>query len=458
MGADKDTNVGMGASESVMSKVPVLEQIRNSKQLLSLPQAISEILEEVHKEDFSADSLARIILKDPSLTSRILKLANSSFYHRLTEIKTVNQAVSILGVTTVKCLALSSSIFHPDKVAAESGVDPKTFFAGVLSVASAAEKIAKAVEYSSSDEAFIAGLLHDIGIMYFLHHHPKEYSRIVSGEVTAGGLVEAELQVFEASHCEVGAHLADEWRLPEYVVGCIREHHNAVGRDGEDQLQRVVALAVLLSGDNFCPYQMRLEERLGRIKSLTSALGLDKERVDEISSSMMADTICVAEYLGVDIGNIEEMLVTANQEIWRSYITIENLFKERQELSRSLLKEERAKGAVEAKNVAMATLSHYLNNATMVIYGRTQLIRMSLARGDRDRLLDQIPADLELMDQAIAKIVAVLEEMKAISPMDKREFYHVSKAMNLDDRIRERLEAMARDGTLRIGQAEEPVT
>ena len=100
----------------------MIEQIRRDNNLLSLPQVLSEVLKEAGKEDFSADKLAKIILKDPSLTSRILKLSNSSFYHRFSEITTVHQAISVLGVTTVKCMTLSSSIFHPEKIAAESGV------------------------------------------------------------------------------------------------------------------------------------------------------------------------------------------------------------------------------------------------------------------------------------------------------------------------------------------------
>jgi HD-like signal output (HDOD) protein len=69
-----------------MNKIDILEQIRNNENLLSLPQVLSEILEEVGKDDFTADSLARIILKDPSLTGRILKMANSPFYQRVAEI------------------------------------------------------------------------------------------------------------------------------------------------------------------------------------------------------------------------------------------------------------------------------------------------------------------------------------------------------------------------------------
>ena len=86
-----------------MDKSTILEKIRSHSNLLSLPQVLSEVIIETAKDDLSADKLGDIILKDPTLTGRILKMSNSSFYNRLSEIKTVHQAISVMGVTTVKC-------------------------------------------------------------------------------------------------------------------------------------------------------------------------------------------------------------------------------------------------------------------------------------------------------------------------------------------------------------------
>lgn len=429
-----------------MNKIDILAQIHSNDKLLSLPQVLSEILEEVGKDDFSSDSLAKIILKDPSLTSRLLKMANSSFYQRVTNITTVHQAVSILGVTTVKCLTLSASIFNPERIAASTGVDPKEFFAYSLSIASASEKIAQTVQYPSPEEAFIAGLLHDIGVLFFLHHYPDRYACILRGEIRAESLVDAEMDEFGVDHCDIGYHLAEVWRLPDYVADAIISHHGRLSTAPSSVLQNIVGLAVHLTSDRFSGFEINLERRLKMIGELSQRLSLMKSQVDEISSSLLAGTIRTAEYLGVDIGNIEDMLIRANQEIWHSFLTIENLFRERQELSQSLLRQEREKGAIEAKNVAMATLSHYLNNATMAIYGRSQLLRLKLAKGDTENLLARLPNDLEVVDRSIERIVAVLEEMREISPINQQKYYDMSKALNIDDRIEQRLEKMDADG------------
>ena len=283
----------------------------------------------------------------------------------------------------------------------------------------------------------------DIGVLFFLNHIPDKYARLMKGEVKAESLVDAEVKMFGIDHCEIGYHLAEVWRLPDYVADAIISHHGQKSPAPLNVLQNIVGLAVLLTSDRFSGFESNLEKRLQMIGEISERLSLDKSQVDDISSSLLAGTIKTANYLGVDIGNIEDMLIRANQEIWKSFLTIENLFRERQELSQSLLKEEREKGAIEAKNVAMATLSHYLNNATMAIYGRSQLLRMKLNKSDSKSVLENLPRDLEIVDQSIERIVAVLEEMREISPIDKQKFYNMSKALNIDDRIEKRMEKMS---------------
>ncbi|MBN1211952.1 MAG: HDOD domain-containing protein [candidate division Zixibacteria bacterium] len=431
-----------------MEKIAVIDKIRKSNELLSLPQAISEILKEMNKPDFSADTLSQIILKDPSLTSRILKLANSPFYHRMAQITNVNQAVQILGVTTVKCLALSSSILNPEKIEKTSGVDTKVYFTSILTVATAAEKIARAVSYDAPDEAFIAGLLHDIGTMFFLHYYPERYRMIVEQKVRAKNLIDAELEVFEVNHAEVGYHLAQRWQLPEYITNGIREHHSFANLDNKETIENIIKLASLLANNNSSGFVMDLEERLDKINQISGVLGLKKEQVDLISSSLISYTIKQADYLGVDIGDIEEMITRANKEIWQTYLMVENLFKERQSLSRKLLNEERARGAIESKNIAIATLSHYLNNAAMAIYGRSQLMRMLYEKGKTDKVIEDLDSALNIIDKSIKKITAVVSEIKEISPIDKIEFYNMSQALNIDDRIEKRMQEMEKESSL----------
>lgn len=430
-----------------MEKIDILEQIESNSNLLSLPQVLHEIIIETGKDDFSPSILGDIILKDPSLTGRILKMANSSFYNRFTEIKTVHQAISIMGATTVKCLALSSSVFHPEQITSESGVDSKEFFAYTLSVAAAAKKIAVQIDFHSPEEAFIAGLLLDVGHMYLMHQYPKKIRELITSAQEGKSLIEAEKRIFGIDHSEISLFIMEKWKLPKEIVNAVADHHDTVIDTG-NQIQNIVKLAVLLTKDRYTGYELCMEDRLNGISVLSKRLELDQLHIDEISSSLLSDTFEIAEYLGVDIGDIEQMLTTANQEIWKSYLVIENLFKERQELSKNLLNEERERGAIESKNIAMATLSHYLNNAVMAIFGRTQIMRLHLDKGQSDKVIDDLPDTIGKIDQSVRKIIAVLEEMKEVSPIDQKKFDSMSKAMNIDDRIISRLSRMEEEATL----------
>ncbi len=166
----------------------ILEDISRNDDILSLPQALNELLREIEKSNYSTESLARIILRDPALTSRILKLANSSFYQRFSRTTTVQQAVQVLGISTVKCMALSSSVLNPERYEKVSFVNTKHLFADILTVSVAAEKIAKAAGIKATDESFIAGLLHDVGVLYFINHYPDQYKKIAQKQIRAASL------------------------------------------------------------------------------------------------------------------------------------------------------------------------------------------------------------------------------------------------------------------------------
>lgn len=425
-----------------MGKIDVIERIQRGSDLLSLPQAISELLTEMEKPEFSPERLSSIVLKDPALTSRILRMANSSYYKRFGTIRTVNQAVNVLGLTTVKMMALSSSILNPERLEKVSGVDTKAFFASILTAAAAAEKIARAVKYKAPEEAFIAGLLHDIGIILFLHHYPKEYRKVVERQIKVKNLIDAERALFDTDHAEIGYHLAVQWHLPDNLAESIREHHNYSRLHNDNCLVNIILLATMITEGDSLNYGMDLEERLRLISRLCQVIGLSKEQIDEISASVMSEVVKIAEFMGLNIGDIDDMLIRANKEIWRTYLIVENLFRQRQELSSKLLHEERAKGAIESKNIAMATLSHYVNNAAMAIYGRTQLLSKQLREGQNERLLGGLEDSIKVMEHSILKITAVLAEIKEISPIDDIEFYDMSQAMKVDDRIEQRMKEM----------------
>ncbi|MCP4580766.1 MAG: HDOD domain-containing protein [candidate division Zixibacteria bacterium] len=428
-----------------MDKISIVEKIYADSNILSIPQVISELLDLTSQEDYSANDLGRLILKDPSLTARILKLSNSPFYARVSKINTMHQAISVLGVTTVKCLALSTSIFHPEKIASETGIDAREFFAYILSVASGAELIAKTIKYPSPEEALIAGLLQDVGILFCLHHYPTEYGKVRELLLKDIPLLEAEQEVLGANHCVLGYHLSRVWNMPENITNAIAHHHNIHDAQKEKALENIIKLSALLSLNRFSGQEQDIEKRLKQILRVSTALELNREQISEVTDSLLSHMFNMAQDIGVEIEDTEQLLIRANQEIWKSYLTIEHLFTEREELNKKILEQERAKAAFEAKSTALATLSHYLNNTVMVISGQTELLQILKDKGQIDKLVARIPGNSKTIGNSINKIIAVMQEIRDISPSDEIEYFDKSKAMKIDDRIKQRLEKMSEE-------------
>lgn len=428
-----------------INRESIVEQIQKDVNLLSLPQTLAQILKEVEKEDVSADSLAKIIKNDPSLTSRILKMANSTFYQRFAKTTTVNQAVSVLGITTVVCLALSSSVFRPEIISKESGINTNSFFTYVLSVATACEKIAKEIGFKATEEAFVIGLLNDIGLLFFVHHYPDHFKKVLSKNSEFKTLIEAERNVLGMDHYEISSLLVQKWRLPDGIAKTVGLQPQKEPNDNITKLQDILRLAMQMNQDKFSSFELPLEERLGELAKVAGRLGIEKENLDDISAQLMTGTIEIADHFGVDIGSVEELLIKANQEIWKAYLTIEHLFKVRQELSQQILAQERERGALEAKNAAMATLFHYVNNSAMAIYGRSQMMRVNSRSGKKEKLLEKLENDLNVIDRSIQRIVAVLEEVREITPINQEKLSNTTEAINLDEKIETRMNKMSTD-------------
>ena len=435
----------MSASASNKLRDKIIAQIKDDSNLLSLPQSLYQILNEVDKEDFSPQRLAEIIKTDPALTARILSLANSTFYQRFSKTTTVSQAVSVLGVSTVKYLALASSVLRPELIEKNSGIDPKDFFTYVLLNATTAESLARELQLKASEEMFIIGLLNDVGLIFLVHHYPSEYRQVLALKGKVESLRSAEIEILGIDHFEISHLLAKKWCLPQEMADAIGCQTIENLSEKVKKMQATIQLASLMNPENFSGFRSALEDRLVKVNEAADNLTLTREQMDSVTGRLMSSAIEAAELMGVDIGSVEDLLINANQEIWKAYFTIEHLFKIRQDLNSQLLKEEHVRGALEARNAAMATLFHYINNTIMAISGRSQIMNHRNQSGQFEELQENLGKDLNVIDKSIQKIVAVLEEVKEISHTEHDKLTGCSEAMNLDDRLNQRILKMGKE-------------
>lgn len=424
-----------------MEKIHLLDRIESSRDLLSIPQILGEVLEAIEAENTSPEAIASIILKDASLTAKVLKMANSSYYSRSMPITTVQQGVRVLGVNALKCIALSVSIFSKPQAEEFGDFDIRTVYFHLLGVGIVSRAIAEKHGGVNKEEAFVVGLLHDLGELFIMNACPRQFVEIQKRVQAGEDVVELERQYFDVDHAELGGVIAARWRLPNAFQEVMRGHHF---RDpGDDLLVLVVKLADLITNSIYASNIKRVEIHLEEINRLAEVLGLDREFVNSLTFVLMEETIKAASHIGVDIGDSTDLLSRANRELCNAYMMIESMFRERQELSGKLLAEERTAGMIRSMNIAIATLSHYLNNIATAISGRVQLLQMGLDSGDLVDKSGKVPVALDVIESSIAKMLAVLTELKSLTRLEGQDFYNNSDALNIDQRIRERLQALA---------------
>lgn len=219
-----------------------------------MPHVISRLLRSLDNPDIPAGKLAELIEKDQALTSRVLKVANSPFYGFSRRISTVELAIVIMGLNSIKEIVISLIV---RKLFARGGgnIDPKQFWEYSLFCGAAARLIARKIGYPLAGEAFVAGLIHDLGIIATARILTKESSEIWHLATARDiPLTEAEQYVLGDTHAAIGAWIAEKWRLPDHLCAAVAEHHQPL--DGSEGKESVAPLSAIVSLAEWFAFEM----------------------------------------------------------------------------------------------------------------------------------------------------------------------------------------------------------
>lgn len=228
---------------------PTIERIlQKVHSIPPMPAAVERLCQLTQDPEVDAHAVTQVISTNEVLTSRILRVANSTFYGLSQKIGTVSQAIVVLGFQGVRSLALGVTAFGfrvgPD---ANMPLDREALWRHSLAVASAAREICQLLGETDSEEAFTAGLLHDIGKVVLMEFFREEYARVLR-EAAAGmeSLQALEKKAFGVNNTEVGGELCNHWKMPPSLTRMVSEHHVVLhGRDGVSREDRkVVAIRV----------------------------------------------------------------------------------------------------------------------------------------------------------------------------------------------------------------------
>lgn len=228
----------------------IINRIHN---LPTPPMVFTQVNKVINDPKTSAYQIGAIISEDPALSAKVLKLTNSSFYGIPRTITSVKQAIVILGLDVVRSLVLSASVF--ESFSKQYKIDKNyldEFWRHSLSVGFMARIISRTKNFPSfmeAEEAFSAGLLHDIGKLVIFAHMPEEFSEIrnILNNDPAKMSYEVEEQILEFDHSLVGAYLAHKWNLPPELANAIRYHHFPGSDEGNSYTTCIIHLSDYLA-------------------------------------------------------------------------------------------------------------------------------------------------------------------------------------------------------------------
>jgi putative nucleotidyltransferase with HDIG domain len=207
----------------------IAELVGGVGDLVSLPDVFIRINQLVEDPDSSHADIVKVISQDPSFTVRLLRIANSPYYGFSSTIETVARAVTLIGTSQIRNLALSTAVGRAFEGLPNELVSMDNFWHHSLYCALIARMLAKSVGKCDPEALFTAGLLHDIGELVIFNRLPGQAKESLLLVLDSGDTVpvhEAERTIMGFDHAEVGGELARQWRLPPLLEECIAFHHD----------------------------------------------------------------------------------------------------------------------------------------------------------------------------------------------------------------------------------------
>ncbi|HPA15721.1 MAG TPA: HDOD domain-containing protein [Desulfobacterales bacterium] len=250
----------------------------------SLSTTVTKVLDICNRPSTSPNDLNQVISLDPVLTGQVLRLINSAYYSLLHRATSLTRAIILLGVNTVKNLALSTAILNSlSGKKSFRALSVNDFWTHSICVGVTARSIAarKGVSLAEQGEYFVAGLLHDLGKIPLNNRFPKDYlGALELAKNRKIPLNQAETIVFGVDHGTVGEMIAQKWQLSPNIYDCLCHHHNpGKTRPENRRLVEIVALANVYanfmrvgSSGNCFPEQSMLDDLLDRVGIEWSAL------------------------------------------------------------------------------------------------------------------------------------------------------------------------------------------
>jgi len=278
-------------------------------RLPSLPQVLLELLALCDRDDAGMAEIGAVVSTDAGVAARIVGIANSPLYNPKRSLQNIDQCLAVLGTGTVRRLALNQAVAELfGRFQGGGDFDLRYFWYHGLCVAVTARHLARQLGYANDDEAYLAGLLHDVGQLALLTTVPDRYLPMLRNCVGEQVLMIQEQAVFGLTHAEVGAWLAKRWNLHSLFADSILYHHESLERMRDAHpLAQIVNLANLLNNQS--------ETTLAGLEPLLGFWKLDVALIGEMLVGVQVEARGIAAELGLEPPPAESRQVAVEASI-----------------------------------------------------------------------------------------------------------------------------------------------
>ena len=279
------------------------EELKLTNRLPSPPGVGMRVLEITRGEDFSADDIANAIMADSALTGRLLKIANSAQNGAGQPITTVSEATMRLGVRSVRNVALGLSLISANRSGGCEKFEYERYWSMSLARGVAAQAISRLRGVGSPSEAYVVGLLCEIGTLALASVYPKEYAALLVAHpgTSVAALGRHEREAFEIDHCEVGTYMLEDWGLPQAQAEALLSYEN-FGQLAANEEQPSNAMAGVLWA----------------AQSIAELLFADENSENDVWNRHAARLANVRDYLGLSDQAFAELCESISRE-WQEW-------------------------------------------------------------------------------------------------------------------------------------------
>lgn len=396
-----------------------------------LPQSFWNLVKLYQKKELDCKKLKLLLFEDVCLCIKALSEINS-VEDKKHPFGSFDQALESLDLEHFMIKSLSSPLHHLNS---EETIWLNQFNQRSLVTGLACRFIGEEKGYPDLEELYLCGFLHDSGILFLKTSFPEEYSLVLEKKNNGEKLSRIEEETLATNHLEFGEETIKDWSFPRNLKKAIGCHETDVQTyfEASDQVSRIVNVAEQISEILFVEAEHQVIDDL--FGSWENSLKLQSGFFDRIHFRLMEEI----KNRAVQLQNVPEDLT---ETVLRAHSIISGLYQTCEEKTREKFRgltrkneEERKKGELESLKVILATFSHYINNATTSIMGRSQLIEISIKKGEIKDESGKISNSMKIIQQGVENITAVLNGLKKLDSFKTVRYHERSNIIDLRDKI-----------------------